>query len=262
MSRIDRTFQELKRKNRAALIPFIVAGDPSLNVTEALIFKMVECGANLIEIGLPFSDPAADGPTIQAAHRRALVGGVHTLEVFRFARRLKGITAPLVLMTYYNPALRFGLRRFAEECGETCIDGVIIPDLPPEEAGPWLKETREFKLDTIFLIAPNSPEDRIRQVIMCSQGFIYYVLSPGVTGIREKLPDQLEPKVRQMKQRSKKPIAVGFGISTPEQVKEVSRFADGVVVGSAIVRIIEEHLNGPDLISKVGDFVSSLAEAL
>ncbi len=117
MSRIDRTFQELKRKNRAALIPFTVVGDPSLDVTEALIFRMIECGADLIEIGLPFSDPAADGPTIQAAHRRALTRGVHAGEVFRFAKRLKGITAPLVLMTYYNPALRFGLRRFAEECG-------------------------------------------------------------------------------------------------------------------------------------------------
>jgi len=262
MSRIDRTFQELKRKARAALIPFVVAGDPDLDVTEALVLKMTECGADLIEIGLPFSDPLADGPTIQAASHRALQGGVNLGEVFRWAARVKGMSPPLILMTYFNPVFRYGLRRFAEECREASIDGVVIPDLPPEEAGPWIKEARAFKLDTIFLIAPNSPEDRIRRISGSGQGFIYYVSVLGVTGVREKLSDQLESKVRQIREESKKPVAIGFGISTPAQVKEVSRFADGVVVGSAIVKIIEENLQKPDLISRVGDFVSSLAEKL
>ncbi len=262
MNRIDGTFQSLKRKNRAALIPFIVAGDPSLDVTEALVHKVAECGADLVEIGLPFSDPLADGPTIQAASQRALQRGVHLGEVFRLAERVKGISPPLILMTYFNPVLRYGLRRFAEECQKAGINGVIIPDLPPEEAGPWLKETRAFKLDPIFLLAPNSPEDRVKQVSNCSRGFIYYVSVLGVTGARERLSGQLEPKVRQIKQQSKKPLAVGFGISTPEQVKEVSCFADGVVIGSAIVRIVERNLQKPDLVSRVGDFVHSLAEAL
>jgi tryptophan synthase alpha chain len=262
MSRIDRTFQELKRKARVALIPFVVAGDPDLDVTEALVLKMTECGADLIEIGLPFSDPLADGPAIQAASHRALQGGVNLGEVFRWAARVKGVSPPLILMTYFNPVFRYGLRRFAGECQKACIAGVIIPDLPPEEARPWLKEARAFRLDTIFLVAPNSPEDRIRRISSCSQGFIYYVSVLGVTGAREDLSDQLESRVRQVREQSEKPVVIGFGISTPEQVKGVSRFADGVVVGSAIVKIIEQNLKKPDLISRVGDFVSSLAKAL
>ncbi len=262
VSRIDQTFQELKRKNRAALIPFVVAGDPSLDVTEALVLKVAECGADLVEIGLPFSDPLADGPTIQAASQRALQRGVHVEEVFQLAGRIKGITPPLILMTYFNPVLRYGLKRFAEECQKTSISGVIIPDLPPEEAEPWIEETKVFKLDPIFLLAPNSTEDRVRRINKYTGGFIYYVSVLGVTGAREKLSVQLEPKVRQLKEQSQKPLAVGFGISTPEQAKEVSRFADGVVIGSAIVRIVERNLQKPDLVSRVGDFVHSLAEAL
>ena len=261
MNRIEWVFKKLKNK-RAAFIPFVVAGDPDLKTTEALVLKMAECGADIVELGVPFSDPLADGPTIQTASQRALKNGVNLKEIFRMAERLKGISTPLVLMTYFNPVFQYGLKSFAEDCHRHGIDGVIIPDLPPEEAGPWIQEAKPFKLGTIFLTTPTSSPDRIRLASRYSRGFLYYVSITGVTGARGKLPDHLEPALKQIKEQSRKPVAVGFGISTPEQVKEVSRIADGVIVGSAIVKIIEENLEGSDLVNRVGDFVSSLAEAL
>ncbi len=262
MSRIDQTFKKLKNKFRAALIPFIVAGDPDLGTTEALIFKMAEGGADMIELGVPFSKPIADGPTIRAAHQRALENGIGLKEILRMIERLRDRIPPLILMTYLNPVLEYGLRDFAKDCKEKGIDGVIIPDLTPDEAGGWVEEARKINLDTIFLIAPNSPPERIRWASRSSRGFIYYASVAGVTGIREKLPEDLEWTVRRIKEQSKKPVAVGFGISTPEQVKEISRFADGVIVGSALVKIIEDNLRHPDLIARVGDFISSLAKTL
>ena len=261
MNRIERIFKGLKNK-RAALIPFVVAGDPDLKTTEALVLKMAEAGADIIELGVPFSDPLADGPTIQAASQRALQNGVNLKDIFSLAERLKGINTPLVLMTYFNPVFHYGLKEFAEGCGRSGIDGVIIPDLPPEEAGPWMGEARRMGLDTIFLVAPTSPPDRIKLVSRCSQGFIYYVSVTGVTGPRENLPDELEQAVKGIKEQSKKRVAVGFGISTPEQAKRISLFADGIIVGSAIVKMIEENLKNPELIDRVKDFVSSFAKAL
>ncbi len=262
MNRIDRTFNILKNRGQVALIPFIVAGDPDLETTEALALKMAESGADIIELGVPFSDPLADGPIIQAASQRALQNGVRLRDMFRLTERLKGIDIPLVLMTYFNPILRYGLKEFAGDCQKSKVDGVIIPDLPPEEAGSWIQEARRMELDTIFLIAPTSPPERIRLVNRCSRGFIYYVSVTGVTGTRENLPEEIGLAVQRIKEISQKPVAVGFGISSPEQAKAVSRFADGVIVGSAIVKIIGENLKSPDLIGRVGDFVSSLAKAL
>jgi tryptophan synthase alpha chain len=262
MSRIDRTFKILKNRGQVALIPFIVAGDPDLETTEALVLKMAERGADIIELGVPFSDPLADGPIIQAASQRALQNGVNLRDIFGLAERLKGIDIPLVLMIYFNPILRYGLKEFAEGCQKSEVDGVVIPDLPPEEAGLWISEARRMDLDTIFLIAPTSPTERIRLVSRCSRGFIYYVSVTGVTGTRENLPEEVGLAVKRIKEISQKPVAVGFGISTPEQAKTVSRFADGVIVGSAIVKIIGENLKSPDLIVRVGDFVSSLAKVL
>jgi tryptophan synthase alpha chain len=261
MNRMEWVFKKLRNK-RAAFIPFVVAGDPDLKTTEALVLKMAECGADIIELGVPFSDPLADGPTIQMASQRALKNGVNLKEIFRMAERLKGISTPLVLMTYFNPVFQYGLKSFAEDCHRHGIDGVIIPDLPPEEAGPWIKEARRFELGTIFLIAPTCSPERIRLASRTSRGFLYYVSITGITGARGKLPDHLEPALKQIKEQSRKPVAVGFGISTPEQVKEVSRIADGVIVGSAIVKMIEEHPEGSDLVNRVGDFVSSLAGGL
>jgi tryptophan synthase alpha chain len=262
MSRIDQTFKILKNRGQVALIPFIVAGDPDLETTEALVLKMAESGTDIIELGVPFSDPLADGPIIQAASQRALQNGVNLRDIFRLTERLKGIDFPLVLMTYFNPVFCFGLKDFAEGCQKSGVDGVIIPDLPPEEAGLWISEARRMNLDTIFLVAPTSPPERIRLVSRCSRGFIYYVSVTGVTGTRENLPEEVGLAVKRIKEISQKPVAVGFGISSPEQAKRVSRFADGVIIGSAIVKIIGENLKSPDMIDRVGDFVSSLTKAL
>jgi tryptophan synthase alpha chain len=262
MSRIDRTFEQLKGKGQSALIPFIMAGDPNLETTEALVFKMAEAGADIIELGVPFSDPLADGPTIQSASQRALHNGVNLKAIFSLTERLKGIDLPLVLMTYFNPIFRYGLKDFAEGCHQSGVNGVIIPDLPPEEARPWIQEARRTGLDTIFFIAPTSPPDRIRLVSRYSRGFIYYVSVTGVTGAREKLPEELELAVKGIKQQSKKRVAVGFGISAPEQAKRISLFADGVIVGSAIVKMIEENLKNPELIDRVRDFVYSFSKVL
>jgi tryptophan synthase alpha chain len=262
MSRIDQTFRRLRNQDQKALIPFVVAGDPDLKVTEALVCEMAERGADIIELGVPFSDPLADGPTIQNGSHRALKNGTSVEEIFNLAKRLKGITSPLVLMTYYNPAFQYGLKAFAKECRRGGVDGVIIPDLPPEEAGPWVKEARKMDLDTIFLIAPTSPLDRIKKISRLCRGFIYSVSVTGVTGVRRGLPEGLEGSIRKIREQSEKPIALGFGISGPKQVREIIRYVDGVIVGSAIVKIIEENLGHPNLIGKVGDFVSSLTRAL
>ena len=262
MNRIDRKFQQLKDRGQAALIPFVIAGVPDLQVTEALVLKMTESGADMIELGVPFSDPLADGPTIQAASQRALKNGTNLKEIFLLSKKMNGISVPLILMTYFNPVIRFGLKVFVEHCKESGIDGVIIPDLPPEEAAPWVKEARSVDLDTIFLTAPTSPPERIKLVNQWSRGFIYHVSVTGVTGTRKELPESLERDVRRVKENSGKPVAVGFGISTPEQAKEVSRFADGIIVGSAIVRIMDKSLNPSEMINRVGDFVCSLAEVL
>jgi tryptophan synthase alpha chain len=261
MNRIQRVFEKLKNK-RAAFIPFVVAGDPDLKTTEALALKMAECGADIIELGVPFSDPLADGPTIQTASQRALKNGVNLKEIFRMAERLKGISTPLVLMTYFNPVFQHGLKDFAEDCRRSGIDGVIIPDLPPEEAGPWIRQTKPLNVDTIFLIAPTSSSERVKLASRYGRGFLYYVSITGITGTRGKLPDGLEAAIGEIRKYSPKPVAVGFGVSTPEQVKEVSRIADGVIVGSAIVKMIGENFERSDLVNRVGDFVTSLAEAL
>lgn len=262
MSRIDRTFKRLKEKGQVALIPFIVVGDPDLATTEALIVRMAENGADIIELGVPFSDPFRDGPTIQAAHQRALKNGIKLREIFRLTEKLKGITAPLILMTYFRPIFQYGLIDFVGTCKKNGIDGVIIPDLSPKEAGLWIEEAWKRKLDTIFLTTPTSPPEHLRWVNRFSRGVIYHASITGVTGARGKLPEDLEWAVRRVKKYSQKPVAVGFGISTPEQARAISRFADGVIVGSAIVKIIEENIKNPDLINKVGDFVSSFAKTL
>jgi tryptophan synthase alpha chain len=262
MNRIEQTFKRLKRRGQAALIPFIVAGDPDLKTTEALVIRMAESGAHIVELGVPYSDPLADGPTIQAASQRALQKGVNLEDIFGLAKRLKDITCPLVLLTYFNPIFRHGLKAFAENCQRSGIEGVIIPDLPPEEARPWIEEARKLGVDAIFLAAPTSPPERIRLVSRLSRGFIYYVSITGVTGARGKLPEELKSAVGRIKEESKKPVAVGFGISTPDQAREVSRFADGVIVGSAVVKIVEDEGKNDGLVQRVGGFIASLAAAI
>ncbi len=262
MSRIDQTFERLKEKGGAALIPFVMAGDPGLESTEALILKMAERGADMIEIGVPFSDPVSDGPTLQAASQRALRNGINLKKIFSLCVELNKIEIPLLLMTYFNPVFRYGFKSFVKQCKESKIAGVIIPDLPPEEAGVWVKEARRADLDTVFLTAPTSPPERIRLINYLSRGFIYHVSVTGVTGARTELPEGLEKDIRRIKEESKKPVAVGFGVSTPEQAREISCFADGIVVGSAIARIMGESVSSKDGIARVGNFISNFSEAL
>jgi tryptophan synthase alpha chain len=261
MSRIDQAFKKCKGKGQSVLIPFVVAGDPDLATTETLVRQMGQAGADIIELGVPYSDPLADGPIIQAASLRALQRGVNLQSVLNLAKELKGESVPLVIMTYYNPVYRYGLQAFAQDCRECAIAGVILPDLPPEEAGPWIQEARKVEVDTIFLTAPTSSTERIHQVSRVSRGYIYHVSVTGVTGVRGDLSADLEAAVRRIKEISGKPVAVGFGISTPEQAKEVGRFADGIIVGSAIVKIMEEAMGKKDMIQRVENFIASLAAA-
>lgn len=270
MNRIDKMFSTLTRRNEAALIPFVTTGDPDLPSTEAICLEMAEKGADLIELGLPFSDPLADGPTIQAASQRALKNNITPLDLFEMVARIRQKTCvPLVLMGYFNPVYQYGLERFARDAAEAGLDGTIIPDLPLEEAGLWMKTAKEAGLANILLVAPNTPEDRLERIARATSGFLYYVSVTGITGARATLPDNLAQGLRAAKRHCKKPVAVGFGISRPDQVEMLSQVADGIIVGSAIVRIIEENTVSDGSVSgrtldarrKVGDFVKELKSA-
>ncbi len=262
MKRIDATFKRLKKRGEKALIPFITAGDPDLATTKALALEMAEKGADLLELGIPFSDPLADGPTIQAASCRALKVGTHLQEVLKLAGELRQETEiPLILMGYYNPILQYGLEHTAQEARRLGVDGFIIPDLPLEEAGPWRKAAVAAGLATIFLAAPTSGAARITKAGRLTRGFLYYVSVTGITGARQALPADLVAALKEVRSLVKCPLAVGFGISTPDQVKGLAPYVDGVVVGSAIVQRVA-ILQGPELIKEVGEFIASLKEPL
>lgn len=262
MTRIDQVFKRLKARGEKALIPFITAGDPDLATTRELALEMAARGADLLELGIPFSDPLADGPTIQAASNRAVKGGVHLQEVLRLAGALRADTdVPLILMGYYNPILQYGLERTAQEAATLGVDGFIIPDLPPEEAGPWRAAAAQAGVAAIFLAAPTSGRDRIRALGRLTRGFLYYVSVTGITGARTQLPPDLVAALLEVRALVKCPLAVGFGISTPEQVRQLAPYVDGVVVGSAIVQRVARH-KGPELIKEVGDFIARLKAPL
>ncbi|MDD5496268.1 MAG: tryptophan synthase subunit alpha [Candidatus Omnitrophica bacterium] len=264
MNRIDKKFKELKRRKKKAFIAYITAGDPNLAMTERLVSALEYSGVDIIELGIPFSDPLADGPTIQAASQRALEEGVDLDRIFRMVGRIrKRSGVPLVFMTYYNPVLRHGLTSFAGDCARYGVDGVIIPDLPCEEARDIRKIAACKDIATIFLAAPTSTKERMRRIAKDSRGFIYYVSLTGVTGARKRLPVEIAGKVRQMRNITKTPVCVGFGISNPGQAKAIARISDGVIVGSAIVKLIEKNSkNRKNLISKVSGFVKRLAKAV
>lgn len=268
MNRIEKVFKGLKERKETALIPFITAGDPSVEITKRLVLEMDRQGADIIELGLPFSDPLADGPTIQAASFRALKAGMNPEIFFNLVRRIRtNSNIPLVLMGYYNPVLKYGLENFARDAAEAGIDGTIIPDLPLEEAGDWMKFAMAYGLANILLVAPNTPEDRIKKIVRASKGFIYYVSVLGITGARTSLPPQVSEGLSRVKEFTRKPVAVGFGISMPEQVRGLSGIADGIIVGSAIVRLIQELFSSISVqdkdqaVKKVGDFVGELKKA-
>jgi len=255
MSKIREAFE-----NKKAFIPFITCGDPSLDATERIVKAAAENGADLIELGIPFSDPTAEGPVIQGANIRALRGGVTTDKIFDLVRRLrKEVTVPMVFMTYANVVFSYGADRFIGTCAEIGIDGLILPDLPFEEKDEFLPVCRKYGIDLISLIAPTSAE-RIGMISREADGFIYIVSSLGVTGTRTEITTDIGAIVNEIRKNTNVPCAVGFGISTPEQAAKMAAVSDGAIVGSAIIRIIEEH--GENAAAPVGEYVRKMKDAL
>jgi len=260
MSRIKRTFEKLKKDNKKALIPYITGGYPSLDACQRIIQVLADSGADIIEIGIPYSDPLADGPTIQRASEIALSRGVNTKDIFEMVGNLrKKLSIPIVLMTYYNTIYRYGEENFAKEASCVGVDGVIIPDLPPEEGSLWRKLAKENSLDTIFLVSPTSNNDRIRKIISASSGFIYCVSLTGVTGARSGLSSDLSDFISRVRFLTNKPLAVGFGISSADLAKRVSETADGIIIGSALIDLIDDFNIKYD---KIAEFIKNIKEAI
>ncbi|HYT49826.1 MAG TPA: tryptophan synthase subunit alpha [Pyrinomonadaceae bacterium] len=257
MSRIADTFANLKRANRRGFIPFVTAGDPDLSTTGKLIVELARVGATVIELGIPFSDPMADGPVIQRASERALKHGFGVDEVLAIVSDARKQTeVPIIIFSYFNPLLQFGIEKLAREASTVGVDGVLVTDLVPEEAAEFAAPLRARDLDMIFLVAPTSTDERLRMIAERATGFIYAVSRAGITGAREQMSVEAEKLVRRLRTFSDLPIAVGFGISKPEQVADVWRYADAAVVGSAIVREIEQA--GQSVVSRVGEFTRQL----
>ncbi|MFH1594486.1 MAG: tryptophan synthase subunit alpha [Candidatus Omnitrophota bacterium] len=263
MNRIDIMFRRLKKEEKKALIIYITAGDPSMRATERLLIELEKTRADLIELGVPFSDPLADGPTIQKASQRALRGGVCVRTILRMVRRVRArVDKPIVFMTYYNPVLRYGVRRFVEDSKRAGVDGIIVPDMPPEEAKELMAAADIARFATIFLAAPTSTTRRLREIASRSKGFIYYVSLTGVTGARKRLPSDIVKNVKGLKKITKKPVCVGFGISNSKQAKRLARLADGIIIGSAVIKIIEKNLGKKELYKRVSGFVNSIGKAI
>ncbi len=241
MSRISNVFKQLRQKDRKALIPYIMAGDPSLDATKQFVLDLESAGADIIELGVPFSDPLADGPTIQRAAERSLLHGTTLRKVLKLVKEIRTESdIALILMTYYNPVFKYGIDKFVADAVKAGVDGVIIPDLIPDEAQDFIRLARNHKLDTIFLLAPTSTQARISKVANAATGFIYYVSITGITGSRLAIGKHMKDNLNLLKSTIKKPIAVGFGISNPDEASAVSKLADGVIVGSAIVKLIAQ----------------------
>jgi tryptophan synthase alpha chain len=261
--RIAAAFARCRREKRAAFIPFIMAGDPSLDLLPDLVRSLAAGGADVIELGVPFSDPIADGPVNQRAATRAIAGGTTLSGILQRVAEIRNeVETPLVLFTYFNLIHRRGVERFAEQASSSGVDGVLCVDLPPDEAE---EETAplfvKHGIDPIFLLAPTSSEERTRSVVRASRGFVYYASRTAVTGEQTRLPAELLGELRKLRRRVKQPIAVGFGISTPEQAAAVAAVADGVIVGSHLVRLIEEHGADRDLPARLEVRVRELAGA-
>ncbi|MBI2359510.1 MAG: tryptophan synthase subunit alpha [Deltaproteobacteria bacterium] len=263
MNRIDEKFAALGSQGEAALIPFVTAGDPDIDATLQILGALERGGADLIELGVPFSDPMADGPTIQRASERALRSGTtlpQILEMVRHLRRHSDI--PLVLFGYYNPFFRYGLKRLARELKSAGVDGILCVDLPPEESGELKRWTDPRGLDTIFLLAPTSDAERIRLVTEQGQGFIYYVSVTGVTGARKRFEAELRAQVTRVRGVTRLPVGVGFGVSTRKQAAWIASFADAVVVGSALIAQIEKAKGWREKSKRAGAFVARLKRAI
>ena len=263
MNRIVEKFSDLKSKKRKALIIYLTVGDPNLSTTEALVEALSQSGTDIVELGVPFSDPIADGPTIQAASQRALSKGISLRDALYLAKSIRNrIRMPLVLMGYYNPIYRMGVKKFAHTAKNSGVDGVIIPDLIPEEAHDWIEIAQGLELSTIFLSSPTTPPDRIRMIGKLSRGFLYYVSVCGVTGSRKSIPQNLIRELKIVKGLVDLPVACGFGISTPLQAREVSKWCDGIIIGSSFINKIRKGRNKSEIIKNARSFSSRIRNAL
>jgi tryptophan synthase alpha chain len=262
-ARLQAAFAGCRARKEAALVTYVMGGDPDLATSRAMALACVEGGADLLEIGMPFSDPIADGPTIQAAGERSLRAGTRVADCLRLAGEVRRRTeVPIALMGYVNPVLAYGEERFLDACAAAGVDAVILPDLPPEEAAEFRRLAAERAVRTVFLLAPTSTEGRVAEACAAATGFVYFVSVTGVTGARRALPEDLGHRVAAVRSRSPVPVVVGFGVSSPGQAREVGRFADGVVVGSAIVQRVARGGTRRERAERVRRFVRSLRKGL
>ncbi len=263
MTRIKSCFNKIKNEKRKALVVFITAGDPDLDATKNILDAIDDSGADIIELGVPFSDPLADGPIIQAASLRSLKSGTTLKKIISLVQEIrKTRNIPIVLMTSFNPVFVYGEKQFIEDAVSVGVDGVIIPDLPPEEATQFSDYASKKNLDVIYLLAPTSTDDRIQMVAKHGRGFIYYVSLTGTTGMRAQLADGLGDKVSAIKQKSKIPVLIGFGISNSELAREATKFSDGVIIGSAVVKLIENNSDPIQRNIKLAEFIGSIKQAI
>jgi len=262
LSLINQKFNELRQKGKFALMPFLMAGDPTLDITYKVLLELQEKGADFIELGIPYSDPLADGPIIQLSASRALKSGTSLAKVLDLLKTLKGrLNIPVILFTYFNPLLSFGFKRFCQIASDVGAAGIIIPDLPLEETTQFSQIANDFNLDLVLLIAPTTPLGRMKEISTRTKGFSYLVSVTGVTGERNKLENRVENLIGQLKEISSNPIAVGFGISSPEHIIKVRKWgADGVIIGSAFVKRISDS-NDSQIVNEVGKFCSEMRSA-
>jgi len=263
MSRIALTLEPLRQRGEKALITYLTAGDPDLETSERVVHALVEAGVDLLEIGFPFSDPMADGPTIQAAAERALAAGTTLPGVLEMVARVRLHTnVPIVLMGYYNPVFRYGAAAFARDAARAGVDGLLLVDLPPEEAGELHPHLQAAGIDLITLLAPTTPEARLARLARQGEGFLYYVSMTGVTGSQKVDAAAIAAAVAGVRRESPVPVAVGFGVTTPEDARAVAAFADAVVVGSALVQVIAAHGRSPHLLREVQTLARALKAAI
>lgn len=263
MGRIEHTFAQLKRQKRAGLIPFITAGDPDIDTTFEIMRTLEQTGADIIELGMPFSDPAADGPTIQAASQRALDAGTSLEDVLKLVERFRAVSdVPVVLMGYYNPIYAYGMERFAARAARAGVDGLLLVDVPFEHRGEIREYLDPHAIRSITLIAPTTMDERTRQLLHQTEGFVYYVSMTGVTGTASIDTSSIKRRVNQLRALSPVPVAVGFGITTGDDARQVAGFADAVVVGSALVKVIQRYSGSTELLERVSGFVKDLRQGI
>ena len=263
MGRIETKFEEVLGQKRSAFIAYITAGDPSLESTMRLVREFESQGVDIIELGVPFSDPVADGPVNQEAAMRALRSDVSIGRIFEMIREIrKDSQIPIIFFSYYNTVLAYGLEKFVSDGADSGLDGALVLDLPPEEAGEYKRLMDDKGLATVFLVSPITPENRLEMIAREATGFVYYVSQMGVTGERKTIAESIPEKIRAIRAHTTVPVAVGFGVSTPDHVREIARYADGVIVGSSIVRKISELGDRPGFEKEVGAYVGTLTEPL